>query len=141
MNVYLDASVLLPIIIAETGSPAVDRFIRSVSSGLLVSEFAIAEVSSALSRLTRTRTLALEEARAKLADFDVWRATQAKLVDIEGADVRLAGVLVRRFELKLGAPDALHLAICRRLDAPLVTLDRKLAEAAANLDIAATLLL
>ncbi len=140
MSVYLDASVLLPIIIVESGSPAIDQFIRSVSSGLLVSEFAVAEVSSALSRLTRTGALAPEDAHAKLADFDIWRAAEAQLIDIEGSDVRLAGVLVRRFELKLRAPDALHLAISRRLDAPLITMDRKLAQAAANLDFAVTLL-
>ena len=43
---------------------------------------------------------------------------------------------VRRFDLALRAPDALHLAIARRLDATLVTLDRRLAAAAGELGIA-----
>jgi predicted nucleic acid-binding protein len=42
---------------------------------------------------------------------------------------------VRRFDLKLRAPDALHLAICRRLQARLVTLDNNLARAARALDV------
>ena len=45
-------------------------------------------------------------------------------------------IYVRRFDLALRAPDALHLAIARRLDATLVTLDRRLAAAAGELGIA-----
>ena len=40
----------------------------------------------------------------------------------------------------LRAPDALHAAICRRGDLTLVTLDRRLASAAAELGIRAELL-
>jgi len=40
------------------------------------------------------------------------------------------------FELRLRAPDALHLAIARRLDVSLVTLDRRMAAAAGELGIA-----
>jgi predicted nucleic acid-binding protein len=43
---------------------------------------------------------------------------------------------VRRFALGLRTPDALHLAICRRLDLPLLTFDRRQAAAAAALGIA-----
>ena len=57
-------------------------------------------------------------------------------VDIAATDARLAYIYVRRFDLGLRAPDALHLAIARRLDATLVTLDRRLAAAAGELGIA-----
>ena len=57
-------------------------------------------------------------------------------VDIRSADAQLAYVFARRFELALRAPDALHLAMVRRLDATLITLDRRLAAAARDLDIA-----
>jgi hypothetical protein len=57
-------------------------------------------------------------------------------VDIQASDARLAYIYVRRFDLRLRAPDALHLAIARRLDVPLVTLDRRLAAAARELGIA-----
>jgi uncharacterized protein len=48
---------------------------------------------------------------------------------------RLANTYVRRFKLKLRAPDALHAAICRRLELQLATLDRRLAAAARALGI------
>ena len=140
MSVYLDASVILPMIVEEPATAGVDAFFGTETSTPIVSEFAAAEVYSAVSRLSRTGELDLKTALASLADFDAWRAAEAKLIDVEGADVRVAGLMVRRFELKLRAPDALHLAICRRLDALLITRDRRLARAAASLDIEATLL-
>ena len=56
--------------------------------------------------------------------------------EIHAADVRLADAYVRRFDLGLRTPDALHLAIARRLDATLVTLDPRLAIAARELGVA-----
>jgi hypothetical protein len=50
-------------------------------------------------------------------------------------DCRLANIFVRRFDLRLRVPDALHAAICRRLGMRLVTLDRRLAAAARTLEI------
>ena len=76
------------------------------------------------------------DASAGLADFDAWRAAMSLPVDIGATDARLAYIYVRRFDLGLRAPEDLHLAIARRLDATLVTLDRRLATAARELGIA-----
>jgi hypothetical protein len=74
------------------------------------------------------------DASARLADFDAWRAAMSLPVDITASDARLAYIYARRFDLRLRAPDALHLAIARP-DATLVTLDRRLAEAARELGV------
>jgi predicted nucleic acid-binding protein len=140
LSAYLDASVMLPTLIEEAGSPAVDAFIASAGGGLVVSEFAAAEVASALSRLVRTGLLERDDALARLSDFDAWRAVATDDVDLQASDVRLARVLVRRFELLLRTPDALHAAICRRTGDTLVTLDRRLAAAAEELGVAVRLL-
>jgi uncharacterized protein len=132
---YLDASVVVPAFIDQTTSTAVDAFLAEWSGELIVSEFAAAEVASAVSRLVRTRKLDEQSGMAALADFDVWRAATCSPLDVVGADMRVAYVYVRRFELGLRAPDALHLAICRRQDAILVTLDRRLETAARALGI------
>jgi hypothetical protein len=71
-----------------------------------------------------------------LSDFDVWRAAMTRQAEMHAADVRLAGAFVRKFDLALRVPDALHLAIAQRLDATLVTLDRRLATAARELGVA-----
>lgn len=140
MSAYLDASVILPTLIPETGSAAVDRFITESGEALVISDFAAAEVASALSRLVRTRALKADDAAARLADFDAWRAAASEGVDLQASDARLAEVFVRRFELMLRAPDALHAAICRRADFLLVTLDRRLAAAADELGVRVRLL-
>lgn len=135
MSAYLDASVLLPILIEEPASSAIDVYILGGDRELLVSDFAAAEVASALSRLVRMERLESSDALLRLADFDAWRAATSTSVDVHAADMRLAGVYVRRFDLMLRAPDALHIAIARRLDASLTTLDRRLATAARDLGV------
>ena len=140
MSVYLDASVILPTLIEDAASTIVDRFMEDLDDDLIVSEFAAAEVASALSRLVRTGLLGGEDASRRLADFDAWRAAAARDLDLQAADVRLANVFVRRFDLMLRAPDALHAAACRREDHLLVTLDRRLAAAALELGVRTLLL-
>ena len=136
MSRYLDTSVLLPTLIAEPTTEAVYDFLGADGQELLVSDFTAAEVASALSRLVRMALLSDADASARLSDFDAWRAAMSLPVDIAASDARLAYIYARRFDLRLRASDALHLAIARRLDATLVTLDRRLATAACELGVA-----
>jgi predicted nucleic acid-binding protein len=135
LSAYLDASILLLTLIEEPASAAVDAYMLIGGQELLVSDFAAAEVAAALSRLVRMGLLDSADAAARLGDFDVWRAAMSSPVDVHASDVRLAYAYVRRFDLMLRAPDALHVAIARRLDVTLVTLDRRLANAAQALGI------
>lgn len=136
MSCYLDSSVVLPTLVREPASGVVDSFMTTAGQELLVSDFAAAEVASALSRLVRTGRLQASEGAACLMDFDIWRAAMTTMTEIHAADIRLAGAYVRRFDLALRAPDALHVAIARRLDVALVTLDRRMATAARELGVA-----
>jgi uncharacterized protein len=136
LSAYLDASVLLPTLIIESATEAVYGCLDANDQELLISDFAAAEVASALSRLVRMALLTDADASARLADFDAWRATMSLPVDIGASDARLAYIYVRRFDLRLRAPDALHLAIARRLDATLVTPDRRMAIASREMGIA-----
>ena len=140
MSVYLDASVILPTLVEEAASQAVDAFIGLAGEQLVISEFAAAEVASALSRLVRTGLLERDDAAARLADFDAWRAVATADLDTQASDIRLAHLFVRRFDLMLRVPDALHAAMCRRADHELVTMDRRLATAARDLGVSVRLL-
>jgi uncharacterized protein len=133
VSAYLDASVLLPRLVEEPESPAVDAYLAHNRQPLVISDFASAEVASGLSRLVRMRRLSAEEAFSALGDFEIWRAASTSAEEVHAADVRLAYALVRRFDLMLRAPDALHVAIAHRLNATLVTLDQRLANAARQL--------
>ena len=127
---------MLPILIKEPASATVDAFMSTVQQELWVSDFAAAEVASAVSRLVRTGRLEATDGAASLSDFDVWLAAMTRAAEIHAVDVRLAGVYVRQFDLALRTPDALHLAIARRLDVTLVTLDRRMAAAGRELGVA-----
>jgi hypothetical protein len=135
VTAYLDASALVATLVREPSSAAIDTFLEHYDGALGVSDFAAAEVASALFRLVRTHLISQEDAEARLSDFDAWRSIRTEPIDIEPLDARLANAYVRRFDLVLRAPDALHAAICRRLDLTPVTLDQRLARAARQLGI------
>jgi uncharacterized protein len=127
-----------------TGAEATRSLVQAYLSGAigrpLVSEFAVAEVGSAISRYVRMKELSPEDAVDRLRAFDIWVALDMQTVELTPIDVRVASNLVRRFDLKLRTPDALHLASCMRLGVLLVCLDRRMAAAAEALDIPVQLL-
>lgn len=56
-------------------------------------------------------------------------------VELERGDVAIASSFLRRFDLNLRPPDALHIAIAQRLDAELATFDAGMAACAQALGI------
>lgn len=114
MSLYLDASVIVPTLVEEPASALVARFLAGATEKLIVSDFTAAEVASALSRLVRMALLSHEDAMARLGEFDVWRVSATDAIDCQPSDFRLASIFVRNFDLALRAPDAAHVAICRR---------------------------
>ena len=126
----------MPTVVEDRFTQTVAAFLVNCGEHLVISDFGAAEVASALSRLVRMGELTATEAAQRLADFDAWRVGETENAEIDAHDCRLANTYVRRFDLKLRAPDALHAAICRRLQLQLVTLDRRLAAAARELGIA-----
>ncbi len=140
MGLYLDASVILPTLVEEASSQVVEQFIRTTSDQIVISAFAAAEVTSAISRLVRTGQLERQDTFIRLNDFDAWQAAATEPVDLQASDIRLAHNYVRRFELMLRVPDAIHIAICRRLDLTLVTLDQRMALAATELGVPARMI-
>jgi uncharacterized protein len=130
VSLYLDASVMFPMVVDERFTDAVGAFLVGCGDDLTVSDFAAAEVASALSRLVRIGVIEIAEAEQRLADFDIWRAGETDSAEMDAHDCRLANTYVRRFDLQLRAPDGLHAAMCRRLGLQLATLDRRLAAAA-----------
>ncbi len=125
----------MPTVVEGPGTEAMDAFLDSRDGGLMVSDFAAAEVASGISRLIRVAIITPDNANVRLAAFDAWRAASAETLDLIAADARMANLFVRRFELALRTPDALHAAICQRTGCSLVTLDRRLARAAASLGV------
>jgi uncharacterized protein len=130
VSLYLDASAIIPTLTNQSMTQAAQSFLRRSAPPFFVSDLGESEVAAAVSRMVRMGNLAASQGRALLASFDIWLAVEATLVETSNADFRIAIGLVRRFELKLLTPDALHMAISERLSAQLVTFDQRLALAA-----------
>jgi predicted nucleic acid-binding protein len=133
---YLDASVIASLLFAEPTSSRVIMAIRSFGSGMLVSDFAAAEVASGVSKRLRMGLDTEKTATTRLAAFDVFRSELTETAALDAEDIRSAEQLVRTFELKLRTPDAIHAAVCLRHNYQLATLDTNLANAARALGVA-----
>ncbi len=131
----MDASVLVPLVVAEPSSGAVISILDELNAPPIVSDWAVAEIGAAISRLTRTRRATPEEAVEPLAAFDAWKTGQAEGLAVEPDDIIQAGQLVRRFEFKLLSPDALHLVLASRCGASLLTSDKRMIRAAEALSL------
>lgn len=137
MIAYLDASVIVPSLIAEPASPGVKRWLAAAGSNLAMSDLAYGELISALHRAVRNGRAQLSDVTARLETFDRWRDGTCSAVIFTAADMRNAADHVRRFDLALRMPDALHLIVCARLGLALATFDRRLFRAAVALGVAA----
>ena len=135
MSLYLDASVVVALIIADIHSARAEALLAQHRSLVVVSDFAAAELASTLARRLRMGLLTPDEARTALTDFDAWASTTARRASIRTADVGFADGLLRRFDQPLRTPDALHLAVAFRIGATLATFDTRMATAARAIGI------
>ena len=133
MSVYLDASVLVSIAIGDQFRNRALGFVGNVGQTMLASDFAMAEVTSAIARLVRTGETLAQPARTGLADIREWAARVTERALIQSIDVAFADAALSRFNLTLRTADAIHIGAAQRLGATLVTFDRKQAESARKL--------
>lgn len=136
MFAYLDASVIASLLLNEPGSQKVVAALRPFGRRCIVSDFASAEVSSAVAKRVRMGRESAKIANARLLAFDRFKADFPDRATLAPNDVSTAERLVRAFELKLRAPDAIHAAVCLRHNYQLATLDTNLAYAARLLGVA-----
>ncbi len=134
MNLYLDASVLVAMFVQEADSLRARQGI--IGATLLVSDFAAAEFSSAISRRTRIGEVLSTDAPQILSAFDIWTTQCTTRVALTPSDGPTTIACVRRLDLALRSPDALHLAIAHRLGATLFSFDAKMNAAAPALGVA-----
>lgn len=135
LSTYLDTSVLVPLFIEDVFSPQAQALLRRSRTQTIVGDFAAAEFASALGLRCRRNLLEIAEARAAFEDFDAWRS---KVLQVESSptDIRSAEFILRRLDLTLRAPDAIHIAIAQRIGAELATFDSRLAACAQALGTA-----
>jgi uncharacterized protein len=132
LTLYLDASVLIPLFIAEKRSNDVENTLMGQIA--IVSDFAAAEFSSGVARRVRMGEITDADAAGVFATFDAWTVTAARRESL--ATVVLAATTwVRRLDLALRTPDAINLAMAWRLGATVFMFDAKMTVAARALGL------
>lgn len=79
--------------------------------------------------------LAAREAQDACSGFDAWSIRAGQMLETRSADIGVAAGFMRRLDLTLRTPDALHTAIAQRVGARLATLDRRMAADAVKLGL------
>ncbi len=127
----------MPLFVNDPFAVRAEGFFAANRDALIVSDFTSAEFASAVGIRVRTGSVSMAEAQKAFSTFDEWAVRHATAVEIRSADIGIAQTILRQLELKLRAPDAIHLAIARRLGAEIATFDKPMAKAAQALGILA----
>jgi predicted nucleic acid-binding protein len=136
VSVYLDANVLVALFFPDDAfSSRAEALLRTNPEPAIVSDFAAVEFASVIARHVQAGLISPAQARSAFTDFDRWVGAAAERLQVSTEDIASAGSLLRRLDLNLRTPDAIHMAATQRVRAELATFDKAMVSAARVLTI------
>ena len=133
--IYLDTSVVVSVFLPDVHSPRVAVWLGSLAEAPTLSHWTITEFSSAAAIQQRVGQIDRDQRMLAERDLDAWLLA-VEQAPVLRADFEVARDLVRHGSGKLRGPDALHVAIARRIGARLATLDVGMLNAARDAGLA-----
>lgn len=136
MAMYADTCILLSLFFRDTGTRAALDWLEAVGSEtILISPWTHTEFASAAGIIARRSDLTPELHHEGLVRFARFVDTRLAMEPVVGADFERATGWISDYRTGLRAGDALHLAVCARLNVQLCTADGMLAGAASAVGV------
>lgn len=136
MRYYLDTSFVVSAFSDEPKTAQCQQWLEdNIDSDLLISDWVNTEFSSAVSLKIRTKEITVEQ-RAEIGAR--WRRAVRKnfaIAKIGKRHFEVAAQMADNHRLALRTGDALHIAVAQSAGYTLVTLDKRMAEAAVELGV------